>query len=139
MELAGQAACRGDVPVGALVADAQGLVIGRGYNNRSADGDPLGHAEVLALREAAQSLGRWNLRDCTLVVTLEPCPMCAGACIQARVGTVVYGADDPRAGCCGSLYNLLADRRFNHRPKVIRGLMADRCLALLRDFFALRR
>lgn len=139
LALAKEAADEGEVPVAALVVDEEGRVIGRGANNRTNHGDPLGHAEVLALRQAADHLGRWNLSGCTLIVTLEPCPMCTGACIQARVGTIVFGAYDPKAGCCGSLYNLARDSRFNHRPKVVGGVMADQCAALLAHFFASRR
>ena len=99
LELAGQAAAAGDVPVGAVVLDAAGQIVGRGYNTREADGDPLAHAEIIAMRQAAQALGAWNLADCTLAVTLEPCPMCAGACIQTHIGTIAFGAWGSQARC----------------------------------------
>ena len=124
-----------DVPVGAVVLDADGEVIGRGRNRREADGDPTAHAEVLALREAADRLGRWRLDGCTLVVTLEPCTMCAGAVVLARVARVVYGAVDEKAGAAGSLWDVLRDRRLNHRPEVVSGVLADECGALLKEFF----
>ncbi len=109
----------GDVPVGAVVVDPAGQVIGRGHNVREADGDPTGHAEVRALREAARTVGEWRLDGCTLVVTLEPCTMCAGALVLARVARLVYGADDPKAGAVGSLWDVVRDRRLNHRPEVV--------------------
>lgn len=129
----------GDVPVGAVVVGPDGRVIGRGRNEREATGDPTAHAEVLALREAAAAVGRWRLDDCTLVVTLEPCAMCAGAVVLARVPRVVLGAWDPKAGAAGSMHDLLRDRRLNHRVEVIGGVLADESAALLRDFFADRR
>ena len=135
------AACEasGDVPVGAVVLDDRGEVIGAGHNRREADGDPTAHAEVLALRAAAQARGQWRLTGCTLVVTLEPCTMCAGAIVLARVSRVVYGADDPKAGAAGSLLDVLRDRRLNWRPEVERGVLAAECGSVLQDFFAARR
>src|SRR3954467_11144236 len=132
---AARAAEHGDVPVGAI-AIAGGRVVGRGHNRREADGDPTAHAELLALREAAAALGRWRLDDVTLVVTLEPCPMCAGALVAGRVARVVFGAVAPRAGACGSLYNLCADPRLNHELPVTPGVRADEAAALLTSFFA---
>ena len=129
----------GDVPVGAVVLSAAGDVLGRGRNARERDGDPTAHAEVLALRAAAGALGTWHLDGCTLVVTLEPCAMCAGACVLARVGRVVFAAYDPKAGAAGSVHDLLRDRRANHRPEVVGGVRAEESALLLRDFFAGRR
>jgi tRNA(adenine34) deaminase len=129
----------GDVPVGAVVVDPDGAVIGRGRNVREAEGDPTGHAEVRALRAAADSLGTWRLDGCTLVVTLEPCTMCAGALVLARVRRLVYGAADPKAGAAGSLWDVVRDRRLNHRPEVVPGMLADEAGELLRRFFATRR
>ncbi|NCB17396.1 MAG: nucleoside deaminase [Synergistales bacterium] len=128
----------GDVPVGALVVSA-GQVVGRGRNGREARGDPLAHAEMIALAQAARTLGRWRLSDCTLYVTLEPCPMCAGAILQCRLGHLVFGASDSRAGCCGTLYDLLADGRFPVRVTCRRGLMAQEAAGLLSGFFRSRR
>jgi tRNA(adenine34) deaminase len=125
----------GDVPVGAVVLGPAGTVIGRGRNEREATGDPTAHAEVLAIREAAKSIGTWRLTGCTLVVTLEPCTMCAGSCVLSRLDRVVYGAADPKAGAAGSLWDLVRDRRLNHRPEVIAGVLADDCSRLLTDFF----
>jgi tRNA(adenine34) deaminase len=125
----------GDVPVGALVLGADGRVLGRGHNRREAAGDPTAHAELLAVREAASALGSWRLTGCTLVVTLEPCTMCAGALVLARVGRVVYGADDPKAGAVGSLWDVVRDRRLNHRPEVVPGVLAEECAEPLRAFF----
>ncbi|WP_435611487.1 tRNA adenosine(34) deaminase TadA [Streptomyces sp. bgisy159] len=126
----------GDVPVGAVVLAADGTtVLGTGHNEREATGDPTAHAEVLALRRAAERLGRWRLTDCTLVVTLEPCTMCAGAIVQSRVDRVVYGARDDKAGAVGSLWDVVRDRRLNHRPEVIAGVLEDDCARLLTDFF----
>lgn len=129
----------GDVPVGALVLDADGTVLGRGRNRREADADPTAHAEILALRAAAAARGEWRLSDCTLVVTLEPCTMCAGAIGLARIGRLVYGASDPKAGAVESLWDVLRDRRLNHRPEVIGAVLADECAALLREFFDAQR
>ncbi len=129
----------GDVPVGAVVVGPDGDVVGRGHNAREATGDPTAHAEVLALREAAAAVGRWRLDDCALVVTLEPCAMCAGAILLARVPRVVLGAWDPKAGAAGSVHDLLRDRRLNHRVEVVGGVGEEESAALLRDFFATRR
>ena len=127
-----------DVPVGA-VAVVDGTVVARRHNERERRGDPTAHAEMLAMRDAAAAVGGWRLGDVTLVVTLEPCPMCAGALVAARVGRVVFGAYDPKAGACGSLYNLCADPRLNHEVPVTGGVRADEAAALLAAFFAGRR
>ena len=124
-----------DVPVGAVVLGPAGQVLARAHNDREGTGDPTAHAEVLALRAAAAALGTWRLTGCTLVVTLEPCTMCAGALVLARVDRVVYGAVDDKAGAAGSLWDVLRDRRLNHRPEVVAGVLADECGAVLRDFF----
>lgn len=129
----------GDVPVGAVVVGPDGAVVGEGHNAREADGDPTAHAEVLALRDAARTLGRWRLEDCTLVVTLEPCLMCAGAIVLARVPRVVFGAWDPKAGASGSQWDVLRDRRVNHRPEVLGGVLEDECGEVLREFFESQR
>jgi len=129
----------GDVPIGALVLDEDGRVIGRGHNVREAAGDPVGHAEILALREAGLARGSWRLSGCSLVVTLEPCAMCAGASVLARVDRIVYAAADPKAGAVGSLWDLPRDQRLNHRPEVVPGILADEASALLENFFATRR
>ena len=134
-----RAPAAGDVPVGAIVLDEGGAVIGRGYNQREAAGDPTAHAEMLAIREAAARRGGWRLTECVLVVTLEPCAMCAGAAVLARVARVVYGAADPKAGAAGSLWDLLRDRRLNHRPEVVGGVLAEECAAVLTSFFAAHR
>ncbi|WP_179549336.1 tRNA adenosine(34) deaminase TadA [Herbiconiux flava] len=125
----------GDVPVGAIVLDAAGTVIGVGRNEREARHDPTAHAEVLALRQAAETIGDWHLTGATLVVTLEPCVMCAGAILSARVPRVVYGAWDEKAGAAGSVYDVLRDRRLNHRVEVVAGVEAAACAALLTTFF----
>ncbi|CAN5797162.1 tRNA adenosine(34) deaminase TadA [soil metagenome] len=129
----------GDVPVGAVVVDAGGLVLGSGHNTRERDADPTGHAEVVALRAAAARRDGWRLDGCTLVVTLEPCTMCAGAVVAARVDRLVFGAYDPKAGAVGSLWDVVRDRRLNHRPEVVADVRAEESAALLRDFFAGRR
>ena len=129
----------GDVPVGAVVVDATGEVIGAGHNQRESAGDPTAHAEVLAIRAAAGRRGSWRLEDCTLVVTLEPCTMCAGACVLARLDRVVYGAVDPKAGAVGSLWDVVRDRRLNHRPEVVSGVLAEECQDLLRGWFERKR
>lgn len=129
----------GDVPVGAVVLDAEGNIIGRGRNTREADQDPTGHAEMVAIREAARKLGSWRLEQCTLVVTLEPCTMCAGAIVGARIARLVYGAADDKAGAVGSLWDVVRDRRLNHRPEVVTGILADASSELLRSFFAGQR
>ncbi len=133
-----RAEAHGDVPVGALVV-VEGKVIAARHNERERTGDPTAHAEVLALRDAAAALGRWRLDDATLIVTLEPCPMCAGAAINARVAHIVYGAGDPKAGATGSLYNLCADARLNHEVAVTPFVRAEESSNLLKDFFASRR
>jgi len=130
-----EALATGDVPVGAVVLDADGRVVGRGRNTRERDLDPTGHAEVVALREAARELGTWRLDGCTLVVTLEPCTMCAGAVVGSRVATLVFGAWDDKAGAVGSLWDVVRDRRLNHRPEVVPDVLAVESTALLRDFF----
>jgi tRNA(adenine34) deaminase len=136
---AGAAPSTGDVPVGAVVLDPAGAVIGRGHNERELTGDPTAHAEVLALRAAAATLGSWRLSGCTLVVTLEPCAMCAGAVVAARLDRLVFGAFDDKAGAVGSLWDLVRDRRLNHRPEVVSGVLADECGEVLRAFFATQR
>ena len=125
----------GDVPIGAVVLDPAGEVIGRGRNVREAEADPTGHAEVVALREAARARGEWRLSGCTLVVTLEPCTMCAGAAVLSRVDRVVFGAFDDKAGAAGSLWDVVRDRRLNHRPEVVSGVLAAESTALLDAFF----
>ncbi|MBL8991283.1 MAG: nucleoside deaminase [Phycisphaerae bacterium] len=134
--LAELAATLGEVPVGAVVyRTADGAVLGEGFNRRETDKDPLGHAELIALAAAARAVGDWRLNDCTLVVTLEPCAMCAGAIVNARVGRLVYGARDPKAGACGSLMRLTEDARLNHRVAPVEGVLAESCAQLLRTFF----
>jgi tRNA(adenine34) deaminase len=128
-----------DVPVGAVVVDETGSVIGSGRNTREAQGDPTGHAEVVALRAAASARGEWRLTGCTLVVTLEPCTMCAGALVLARVDRLVFGAYDDKLGAVGSLWDVVRDRRLNHRPEVVAGVLAAESTALLADFFARHR
>ncbi|WP_241968670.1 tRNA adenosine(34) deaminase TadA [Streptomyces sp. ICBB 8177] len=125
----------GDVPVGAVVLAPDGTVIGRGHNEREATGDPTAHAEVLAIREAARAVGEWRLTGCTLVVTLEPCTMCAGAIVLSRLDRVVYGARDEKAGAAGSLWDVVRDRRLNHRPEVITGVLEPECARELTAFF----
>lgn len=135
---AGAAAAEGEVPVGAL-ALIDGRPVSARHNERERTGDPTAHAEMLALRDAAAAVGGWRLSGVTVVVTLEPCPMCAGALVAARVGRLVYGASDPRAGACGTLYNLCGDPRLNHELEVTDGVRADECGALLTSFFAEKR
>ncbi|MET0741435.1 MAG: tRNA adenosine(34) deaminase TadA [Candidatus Nanopelagicales bacterium] len=143
MRLALQAAAvapvTGDVPIGAVVMDDNGAVLGGGHNAREATGDPTAHAEILALREAAASRGEWRLEGCTLVVTLEPCTMCAGALVLARVDRLVFGAWNAELGAVGTLWDVVRDRRLNHRPEVISGVLAEESSALLREFFASHR
>jgi tRNA(adenine34) deaminase len=139
LEEAAAARTHDDVPVGAVVLGADGTVLARAHNEREATGDPTAHAEVLALRAAARSLGSWRLDGCTLVVTLEPCTMCAGAIVLSRVTRVVYGAVDEKAGAAGSLWDVLRDRRLNHRPEVLSGVLADDSGALLKEFFETHR
>ena len=130
------AARGGDVPVGAVVLAPDGTtVLAAGHNEREAGGDPTAHAEVLAVRRAAEAVGEWRLTGCTLVVTLEPCTMCAGAITQSRVDRVVYGARDDKAGAAGSLWDVVRDRRLNHRPEVVQGVLAEECSGLLTEFF----
>ncbi|UVE97007.1 nucleoside deaminase [Dietzia sp. B32] len=129
-----------DVPVGAIVLGPDGRELSAATNRRETDGDPFAHAEILALREAAGVLGDgWRLEDCTLVVTLEPCTMCAGAAVAARVGRIVFGAWEPRTGACGSLWDVVRDRRLVHRPEVRGGVLEDECAAILEGFFRARR
>lgn len=128
-----------DVPIGAVVVDESGAVVGRGRNEREAAADPTAHAEVVALREAARARGEWRLEACTLVVTLEPCTMCAGAAVLARLDRVVFGAWDPKAGAVGSLWDVVRDRRLNHRPEVVSGVLAEESTALLLEFFGDQR
>ena len=135
LDEAREATSTGDVPVGAVVVGPGGAGVGRGRNTREATGDPTAHAEVLALRDAAAALGRWRLDDCTLVVTLEPCLMCAGATVLARVPRLVLGAWDPKAGACGSQWDVVRDRRLNHRVEVVGGVREAECGELLRRFF----
>ena len=128
-----------EVPVGAVVLDGRGAIIGRGHNRRGADADPTAHAEIVAIRTAAAASGDWRLAGCSLVVTLEPCTMCAGAISAARIARLVYGAADPRAGAVGSLWDVLRDRRLDQQTEVIAGVLEDECARLLRRFFAGRR
>jgi tRNA(adenine34) deaminase len=139
LELAATASQAGDVPVGAVVVDAAGEVLGEGVNVRERDADPTGHAEIVALRTAAERVGAWRLGGCTLVVTLEPCTMCAGAAVLARVDRLVFGAYDEKAGAVGSLWDVVRDRRLNHRPEVVGGVLADESTALLEAFFRSQR
>ncbi|MEV0129106.1 nucleoside deaminase [Dactylosporangium sp. NPDC050688] len=125
-----------DVPIGAVVLGPDGTELGAAHNEREATGDPTAHAEILALRRAAARLGAWRLEDCALVVTVEPCTMCAGAIVLGRVGIVVFGAWEPKTGAAGSLWDVLRDRRLTHRPEVLAGVLAEESAALLRDFFA---
>ena len=130
----------GDVPVGCVIARGDtGEIIARGRNRREVDADPTAHAEVVAIRAAAKVIGHWRLLDCTLAVTLEPCAMCAGAIVNARVGRVVYGASDPKAGAAGGVMNLLEHPELNHRPQVVAGVLADECAQQLRAFFRKQR
>jgi tRNA(adenine34) deaminase len=129
----------GDVPIGAVVVAPDGEVVGRGHNERELRHDPTAHAEVLALREASLALGSWRLTGCSLVVTLEPCTMCAGALVLARVDRLVFGAADPKAGAVGSLWDVVRDLRLNHRPAVLGGVLGEECGAMLRAFFGPHR
>jgi tRNA(adenine34) deaminase len=135
---AARATAHDDIPVGAVVVK-EGEVIGSGHNEREVRSDPTAHAELIALRDAARSLGSWRVLDSVLYVTLEPCPMCAGAIVLARIPRVVFGTADPKAGAAGSVLNVLAEPRLNHRPQVQSGLLAEECAELLRSFFAPRR
>jgi len=129
------APAHGDVPVGAVIVDAQGQTLARAHNRREIDSDPTAHAELLVLRAACSQRGHWRLHDCTLIVTLEPCSMCAGALVNARLGRLVYGAPDPKAGAIRSLYRLTEDPRLNHRLPARGGVRREECVALLQDFF----
>lgn len=139
LALAAEAARLDEVPVGAVVVSPEGVIIGRGYNQPITRHDPSAHAEIMALRDAALRTGNYRLPGCTLVVTLEPCVMCAGAVIHARIAQLVFGARDPKTGACGSVVNLFAESRLNHHTEVTGGMMAESCGALLRSFFAARR
>ena len=134
LTLARQAYEAGEIPVGCVIADAEGRIIGTGRNRREESGDATTHAEIEAIREACRARGTWRLDGCTLYVTLEPCPMCAGAIINARVPVVVYGAKEPNFGSCGSVLNLF-EERYGHHPAIYGGVLADACAALLRQFF----
>jgi tRNA(adenine34) deaminase len=127
-----------EVPIGAVIVHEE-QVIGEGFNQREMLNDPTAHAEMIAITQAAQALGSWRLLDCTLYVTLEPCPMCAGAIVQARVPRVIYGATDPKAGACHTLYSITDDPRLNHRALVLRGVLQEECRAILQEFFAAQR
>jgi tRNA(adenine34) deaminase len=139
LELADVAPRTGDVPVGAVVVDSTGLELATAWNAREALGDPTAHAEVLALRAAAAARGGWRLDGCTLAVTVEPCTMCAGAIVLARVARVVFGAWEPKTGAAGSLWDVLRDRRLNHRPEVVGGVLDAECAALMESFFLVQR
>jgi tRNA(adenine34) deaminase len=140
LRLAAKAAAEGEVPVGCVVVDREGGVVGRGFNRREGRQDPLGHAEIYALRQAARRTGSWRLERCTLYVTLEPCAMCAGAIVLSRAERVVFAVPDPKAGFCGSLGNLVQDRRLNHRAALEQGVLADEARAMMKGFFkALRK
>ncbi len=134
-----KAAQEGEVPIGAVVVGPSREIIGRGYNRPIGLCDPTAHAEIMALREAAKRLGNYRLLDCEIYVTLEPCPMCAGALVYARLKRLVFGAHDPKAGACGSVYNIVQDKRLNHQLEVAGGLLAEECRALLQAFFKSRR
>ena len=138
LDLAGQACDEGEVPVGAVIVHA-GRIIGTGYNQREQLNDPTAHAEMIAITQAAGELGSWRLIDCMLYCTLEPCPMCAGAIVQARIPTVIYGTPDPKAGACHSLYQITNDPRLNHRAVVLGGVLQVECKGILQDFFAQQR
>ncbi len=139
LELAREAMNRDEVPVGAVVVSPEGEILGEGFNQPISLCDPTAHAEILALREAARKVGNYRLLGCTIYVTLEPCPMCAGALVYARLKRLVFGASDPKTGACGSLYNLVQDERLNHQLEVTGGLLAEEASALLREFFKMRR
>lgn len=140
IELARQAEAMGEVPIGCLIVhDPTGKIIGRGFNRRQTDHDPTAHAEIIAMRQAGAALGHWRLLDCTLYVTLEPCPMCAGAIVNARVPRLIYGCDDPKAGAVRTLFQLCADPRLNHQVEVTAGILAEPCAKLLRAFFRTQR
>jgi tRNA(adenine34) deaminase len=133
------AAAEDEVPVGAVVVSFTRGLLGKAHNQRELLHDPTAHAEMIAITQAAEALKSWRLEDCALYVTLEPCPMCAGAIVQARLPVLVYGCADPKAGACDTLYHIPTDERLNHRARVVSGVMADRCAAVLSDFFAAKR
>ena len=139
LEEARTAAAEEEVPIGAVIVSMTAGVIGRAHNQREQLNDPTAHAEMIAITQAAQALGSWRLERCLLYVTLEPCPMCAGAAVQARLPVIVYGAADPKAGACETLYRITSDPRLNHRAQVVGGVLAERCATLLSDFFAAKR
>ncbi len=139
LEEAGLAAAEDEVPVGAVIVSTEKGVLARAHNQRERLRDPTAHAEMIAITQAAQALASWRLDDCILYVTLEPCPMCAGAVVQARLPLVVYGCADPKAGACHSLYQIASDPRLNHRAQVIGGVLAERCAGVLSAFFAAKR
>src|SRR5437879_5267561 len=139
LEEARAAADEDEVPIGAVIVSFKRGVIGRAHNQREQLHDPTAHAEMIAITQAAEALRSWRLEECVLYVTLEPCPMCAGAIVQARLPFVVYGAVDPKAGACDTLYHITADPRLNHRAQVMGGVLADRCAAVLSTFFAAKR
>ncbi len=138
LELARQAYDEGEVPIGAVIVH-DGRIIGEGYNQRESLKDPTAHAEMIAITQAAQSLESWRLLDCTIYITLEPCPMCAGAIVLARIPTVIYGTTDSKAGACHSLFQITDDARLNHRAAVLGGVLQPECKGLLQDFFAAQR
>lgn len=135
LEEANKALKQDEVPIGAIVVDPDGKVIGKGYNRRELDQDATQHAEMIAIREACKNIGLWRLINCSLFVTLEPCPMCAGAIINSRIKDVYFGAMDPKAGACGSVVDLFSVEKFNHHPHVIRGLFQEKSSQMLKDFF----
>lgn len=140
LELARQAQSIGEIPIGGVVVhEPTARIVGRGYNRRETDNDPTAHAEILALRQAGQSFGHWRLLDCTLFVTLEPCPMCAGALVNARIPRLVYGCDDPKAGAVKTMFQLCEDSRLNHRVEVLSGVLAAECAQILQEFFRVQR
>jgi len=139
LEQARTALRAGEVPVGAVVVAADGTIVGRGYNHPISSHDPTGHAEIMALREAARSIGNYRLTGMTLVCTLEPCVMCAGAIVHARIARLVFGAYDPKAGAAGSIYNVVSDPRLNHQPEVVSGVREAECRQLLQEFFIWKR
>lgn len=139
LKLASECLSTGDVPVGAIVVDPSGKTVGIGRNQREQLNNPLAHAEIQALQNAAQNLGNWRLDDCTLIVTLEPCTMCAGAIVNSRIKQVVFGADEPKTGAVGSLFDVIRDRRLTHQAEVVSGVLADESAELLRNFFATKR
>ena len=128
-----------EVPVGCVIAGPEGNILSWGYNRRQTDQDPTGHAEMMAIRQAAEKLGSWRLEGCTLYVTLEPCPMCAGAIIQSRIGRVVYGASDPKGGCAGSCIDLFGVQGFNHYPQIQGGILREECAQMLKEYFKKKR